>query len=109
VRTRSARAFGLYPVTNRRVPHISLVFREMWDTAGLASRLAKAKKSCVQELKPGPGLFRSRLKSLRAHFEFSRRLLSPASLRKMHFATAERLESQTHCSVWRSGFRIRFG
>jgi hypothetical protein len=28
------RAFGLYPRTDRRVPHISLVFREMWDTAG---------------------------------------------------------------------------
>jgi hypothetical protein len=23
------------PAANRRVPHISLVFREMWDTAGL--------------------------------------------------------------------------
>jgi hypothetical protein len=30
------RGFGLYPRTNRRVPHISLVFREMWDTASLA-------------------------------------------------------------------------
>jgi hypothetical protein len=28
-------ALGLYPRHNRRVPHISLVFREMWDTAGL--------------------------------------------------------------------------
>jgi hypothetical protein len=27
--------FGLYPRHDRRVPHISLVFREMWDTAGL--------------------------------------------------------------------------
>jgi hypothetical protein len=25
-----------YPCHNCRVPHISLVFREMWDTAGLA-------------------------------------------------------------------------
>ena len=25
----------LYPRSNRRVPHISLVFREMWDTAAL--------------------------------------------------------------------------
>jgi hypothetical protein len=38
------RAFGLYPITTSRVLHISLVFREMWDTAGLASRLLKAKK-----------------------------------------------------------------
>jgi hypothetical protein len=29
---------GLYPRTNRRVPHISLVFREMWDTAGLSHK-----------------------------------------------------------------------
>jgi hypothetical protein len=28
----------LYPRTSRRVPHISLVFREMWDTAGLAHK-----------------------------------------------------------------------
>ena len=27
---------------NRRVPHISLVFREMWDTTGLPSSLLKA-------------------------------------------------------------------
>jgi hypothetical protein len=27
--------FGFYPLTSRWVPHISLVFREMWDTAGL--------------------------------------------------------------------------
>jgi hypothetical protein len=27
--------FWLYPRANGRVPHISLVFREMWDTAGL--------------------------------------------------------------------------
>jgi hypothetical protein len=26
---------GSIPAANRRVPHISLVFREMWDTAGL--------------------------------------------------------------------------
>jgi hypothetical protein len=25
---------GSIPRTNRRVPHISLVFRQMWDTAG---------------------------------------------------------------------------
>jgi hypothetical protein len=37
--------FGLYPVTNRRVPHISLVFRKMWDTADLASRLLRAKET----------------------------------------------------------------
>jgi hypothetical protein len=36
------RAFGLYPVTDRRVPHISLVFREMWDTAGLTLKLLAA-------------------------------------------------------------------
>jgi hypothetical protein len=24
-----------YPATNPRVPHISLVFREMWDTTAL--------------------------------------------------------------------------
>ncbi len=29
------RAFGLYPRHQSRVPHTSLVFREMWDTAGL--------------------------------------------------------------------------
>jgi hypothetical protein len=27
---------SLYPRTDRRVPHISLVFREMWDTADLS-------------------------------------------------------------------------
>ncbi len=32
--------FWLHPLTNRRVPHISLVFREMWDTAGLALKPA---------------------------------------------------------------------
>jgi hypothetical protein len=32
---------GLYPRTNRRVPHILLVFREMWDTAGLPSDLLR--------------------------------------------------------------------
>jgi hypothetical protein len=30
------RAFGLYHLYPCRVPHISLVFREMWDTTGLA-------------------------------------------------------------------------
>jgi hypothetical protein len=30
------RAFRLYPRHYRRVPHISLVFREMWDTTALA-------------------------------------------------------------------------
>ncbi len=29
-----AAAFRSIPDTNHRVPHISLVFREMWDTAG---------------------------------------------------------------------------
>ena len=29
------RAFRLYPLTTRRAPHISLVFREMWDTTDL--------------------------------------------------------------------------
>jgi hypothetical protein len=29
------RFMRLYPRINGRVPHISLVFREMWDTAGL--------------------------------------------------------------------------
>ena len=37
-------AFGLYPVTNRRVPHISLVFREMWDTAGPPLKLVEGYK-----------------------------------------------------------------
>jgi hypothetical protein len=36
--------FGLYPRTNRRVPHISLVFREMWDTAGLPLKLPRAQR-----------------------------------------------------------------
>ncbi len=27
---------GLFPSSNRRVPHISLVFREMWDTTGVS-------------------------------------------------------------------------
>ena len=27
--------FGLYHLDQSRVPHISLVFREMWDTTGL--------------------------------------------------------------------------
>jgi hypothetical protein len=31
-----SRFFGSIPATRRRVPHISLVFREMWDTASLA-------------------------------------------------------------------------
>jgi hypothetical protein len=30
------RAFGLYPRHQGRVPHISLVFRKMWDTTALA-------------------------------------------------------------------------
>jgi hypothetical protein len=30
------RAFCLYPRKKRRVPYSSLVFREMWDTVGLA-------------------------------------------------------------------------
>jgi hypothetical protein len=34
-------ALGLYPRTNSRVPHISLVFREMWDTTGLSLKPAK--------------------------------------------------------------------
>src|SRR5580658_2759640 len=29
----------IYPRNNCRVPHISLVFREMWDTAGPALKL----------------------------------------------------------------------
>jgi hypothetical protein len=33
---REERAFALYPLHQCRVPHISLVFREMWDTAALA-------------------------------------------------------------------------
>jgi hypothetical protein len=33
------RAFGYYPCSNRRVPHISLVFGEMWDTAGFPLKL----------------------------------------------------------------------
>jgi hypothetical protein len=31
--------FGLHPRYKYRVPHISLVFREMWDTAGIALNL----------------------------------------------------------------------
>jgi hypothetical protein len=34
--------FWLYPRTNRRVPHISLVLREMWDTTGLPLKLFQA-------------------------------------------------------------------
>jgi hypothetical protein len=32
---------GLRPVHKRRVPHISLVFSEMWDTAGLPLKPVK--------------------------------------------------------------------
>jgi hypothetical protein len=32
----NAHAFGSLPATSRRVPHISLVFREMWDTTVLS-------------------------------------------------------------------------
>jgi hypothetical protein len=32
-------AFWLYPRTHRRVLHISLVFREMWDSSALAPYL----------------------------------------------------------------------
>jgi hypothetical protein len=31
---------GSYPRNDRRVPHISLVFGEMWDTAGLPLKSA---------------------------------------------------------------------
>jgi hypothetical protein len=37
-----------YPVTNSRVPHISLVFSEMWDTTGLPHKLFR-----VRELRTG--------------------------------------------------------
>ena len=30
---------GFVPATKRRVPHISLVFREMWDTTAVNRRL----------------------------------------------------------------------
>jgi hypothetical protein len=33
--------FGSIPATNRWVPHISLVFREMWDTARLSPSLSR--------------------------------------------------------------------
>jgi hypothetical protein len=33
--------FGPHPVSNRGVPHISLVFREMWDTAGLPLKVVE--------------------------------------------------------------------
>ncbi len=36
---------GLRPGNNRRVPHISLVFREMWDTTALRRRLPTLKKT----------------------------------------------------------------
>jgi hypothetical protein len=36
------RAFRLYPRTNHRVPHISLVFREIWDTTDLPFKPVKA-------------------------------------------------------------------
>jgi hypothetical protein len=38
----------LYPGTDRRVPHISLVFREMWDTAGLALKPVAGSHSSVR-------------------------------------------------------------
>ena len=43
VRATRERVFkpALYPLIKRRVPHISLVFREMWDTAGLPLKPAK--------------------------------------------------------------------
>ena len=37
----SVHAPGLYPVTNLRVPHISLVFREMWDSTDLPPHSAE--------------------------------------------------------------------
>jgi hypothetical protein len=33
----NAAPLGSLPATNRRVPHISLVFREMWDTRTFTS------------------------------------------------------------------------
>ena len=45
-----SRAVGLYPVSNRRVPHISLVFREMWDTAGLPLKQVEGYINCPQVL-----------------------------------------------------------
>jgi hypothetical protein len=49
---RLGRRFGFYPRNQGRVPHISLVFREMWDTAVLPSSLLRAKRShaCPQGL-----------------------------------------------------------
>jgi hypothetical protein len=39
------RAFGLYPRRQSRVPHISLVFREMWNTAGLTLKPLRSHRS----------------------------------------------------------------
>ena len=36
---------GLRPGNNRRAPHISLVFREMWDTTALRRRLLTLKRT----------------------------------------------------------------
>ena len=48
LRENRSRAFGPYPVNDRRVPHISLVFREMWDTAGLPLKLVEGYKKLIQ-------------------------------------------------------------
>jgi hypothetical protein len=58
-------AFALYPRHHSRVPHISLVFREMWDTAGLALSLCR-----VPQIRTG---------ALRSHQRCPDFLLSSAS------------------------------
>jgi len=51
VEVKGPRFFGSNPTTNRRVPHISLVFREMWDTASLPLELVEGYKKLTQGLK----------------------------------------------------------
>jgi hypothetical protein len=38
--------FGSISSTNRRVPHISLVFREMWDSTALGPNLSQRGEFC---------------------------------------------------------------
>jgi hypothetical protein len=55
---------GSIPATNRRVPHISLVFREMWDTGNLPLKPVAGAGSRRVPLAPGLTLFRSLLDRL---------------------------------------------
>ena len=47
---RQGTRFWLYPHHQRRVPHISLVFREMWDSTALAPHLPQQRGGSLGDL-----------------------------------------------------------